>query len=87
MEEGIIPSIKIMTPPPSPYEMAEKHEEKQRKEEETGEEEIEEHKEREEEEEIQMKTKKKIYHAPQHCPNTHTKNLRRVGGSGLGKRI
>ena len=53
MEEGIIPSIKIMTPPPSPYERAEKHEEKQRKEEETGKEEIEEHKEREEEEENQ----------------------------------
>ncbi|KAK3801979.1 hypothetical protein RRG08_064573 [Elysia crispata] len=50
MEEGIIPSLKIITPPPSPYEITEKHEEKQRKEEETGEEEIEEHKEREEEE-------------------------------------
>ena len=42
MEEGIIPSLKIITPPPS-YEITETHEEKQRKEEETGEEEIEEH--------------------------------------------
>ena len=49
MEEGIIPPIKIITPPPSPYEMAEKHKEKQRKEEKTG---IEEHKDREEEENL-----------------------------------